>query len=282
MHAAAVLEDPGQPGAGSRPCTPGPGASGRPLQRDRQGHLREVLQQDRTASLEHGGGQPGAGRLLVQALRAGGRGQGRHERTDQHAQRVQRPLHRAGQRARRCTPQPALRPGARSRCPCRVGPTTRAAENQNFVRRRSPWRRRSAPPSPICGTGWPGRAARTSLSMAQAIRREHRRRVHHHDVGPHPSLMAHEYGRRARPGVADGRGAGHHAGHDRQRRRLPQRPRGRVDQPAQRSADPGQGHQLPGVQRQPGDQQATRPPPAAVRDVPGRQRRCTAPPPAPR
>ena len=67
------------------------------VQRDGPGHQHEVLQEDRLR-VEHGGGQPGAGRLLVQALRAGGRGQGRHERADQHAQRVQQPLHRAGQR----------------------------------------------------------------------------------------------------------------------------------------------------------------------------------------
>ena len=66
------------------------------VQRDRQGHHREALREDQVR-VEHGGAEPGAGRVLVQAVRPVRRGQGGHERADQHAQRVQQPLHRAGQ-----------------------------------------------------------------------------------------------------------------------------------------------------------------------------------------
>ena len=79
--------------------------------------------------------------------------------------------------------------------------------------------------------------------------------------------------RRARPGVADGAGAGHHAGDDRQRRHLPQRPHRRLDRPQhpeQRPADPDQDHQLPGVQpRSHGEQEPGLA--GAVRDVEGRR-----------
>ncbi len=73
-------------------------------------------------------------------------------------------------------------------------------------------------------------------------------------------------GYRVGPGVADHYGAGHHAGHDRQRRHLPQRPRDHVDHAEQRPAGAGQGDQLPGVQLQP-DAQRQRGLAGAVRDV---------------
>ena len=55
-------------------CTPGPATSGE-VQRDRQGHHREALLEDHLR-VEHGGTEPGAGRLLVQTVRPVGRGQG--------------------------------------------------------------------------------------------------------------------------------------------------------------------------------------------------------------
>ena len=76
-------------------------------------------------------------------------------------------------------------------------------------------------------------------------------------------------GPRARPGVADRGGTGHHAGHAGQRRRLPQRARDHVDHPEQRPADAHQDHQLPGVQLRP-DAEHQHGLPGAVRDVQGR------------
>ena len=92
MHAAAVLEDP-DTGA-IQAVYAGPGYIGRKYNGTGKSHHQEALREDRLR-MEHGGRQPGAGRVLVQAVRPGGRGQGGDERADQHAQRVQQPLYRA-------------------------------------------------------------------------------------------------------------------------------------------------------------------------------------------
>ena len=82
------------------------------VQRDGQGHQQELLQEDRLRS-EHGGVQPRAGRLLVQAVHPVDRRQRGHERADQHARRLQQPVHPAGHPSRRCT-RPASVPAGES------------------------------------------------------------------------------------------------------------------------------------------------------------------------
>ena len=93
MHAGAVLEDPGT--GAIQALYPGPGLTRVEVQRDGQGHQQERLPEDQLQS-EHGGVQPGAGRFLVQALHPVDSGQAGHERADEHARRLQQPVHPAG------------------------------------------------------------------------------------------------------------------------------------------------------------------------------------------
>ena len=98
-HLHARGRGPGEPRRRLYPGpVPGARLPGVEVQRDREGHLQELLQEDRLRS-EHGGLQPRAGRLVVQAVRPVGRGQAGHERADQHARRVRQPLYPAGRPA---------------------------------------------------------------------------------------------------------------------------------------------------------------------------------------
>ena len=129
--------------------------------------------------------------VLAAAVKAG------HERADQHAQRVQQPLHRAGQPAQRRTRTTSrpVPPAVATSC------TTTRRRRTGRTRRRSRWRCRSTPPTPTCGTGW---AVTAVANMAQAFRGEHQRRLHHR-VLREQLQDGGRGGRRARPGVADGR-----------------------------------------------------------------------------
>ena len=104
------------------------------IQRDGPGHQHELLREDRLR-VEHGGPEPGAGRLLVQAVRAGRRRQAGDERADQHARRLRRPLHPAGQR---CPPRTRSRPYNPGGLGCQSGgyypvPNDSAAENGPYT-----------------------------------------------------------------------------------------------------------------------------------------------------
>ena len=103
MHAGAVLENPAD--GSIEALYPGPGYPGAKYNGTGKVITKSYCKKIALRS-EHGGVQPRAGRLLVQAVHPGDRRQAGHERADQHARRLQQPLHPAGQRSRRRTRPP--------------------------------------------------------------------------------------------------------------------------------------------------------------------------------
>ncbi len=152
MHAGAVLEDPAS--GAIQALYPGPGYPGAKYNGIGQGHHQELLQEDRLRS-QHGGVQPRAGRLLVQAVHPGDCGQAGHERADQHAGRLQHPSSRRTPNRR---PTRAAAIAGRAR-PAGTRSTTTTRARTGRTRRRWRWPYRSTPPTPTCGTPWPAATA---------------------------------------------------------------------------------------------------------------------------
>ena len=96
MHAGAVLENPAD--GSIQALYAGPGYPGQKYNGTGKVITKNYCYEI-SCELEHGGAKPRAGRLLVQAVHPGDRGQAGHERADQHARRLRQRLHPAGQRA---------------------------------------------------------------------------------------------------------------------------------------------------------------------------------------
>ena len=158
----------------SRPCTRARAYPGS-RQRDRTGHAPMTVKECSSAihcEVNMAVVQPGAGRLLVQAVHPGHRGQAGDERADQHARR----LHDL------CIPPDSLpttypvtgtavtRPPASCWMPVScTGHQRRPGENGPYTPADRDGRSRSTPPTPTCGTWSAAPPTAERGDMAQSI-----------------------------------------------------------------------------------------------------------------